>query len=120
MPTLNLSLQPAVLRWARERAEKIKTKPDQVIAWEKTDALRFRQAETLAKATHTPFGFLFLPEPPDEPLGIPDFRTDLSPKGTAGVVLANGSMSSTQSGSVTVSMRRDSKPRCRHVASHGP
>lgn len=83
MTTLNLSLRPAVLRWARERAglspeilaEKVKTRPDQVIAWEQTGALRFRQAETLAKATHTPFGFLFLPEPPDEPLGIPDFRT---------------------------------------------
>lgn len=80
---MNLSLQPAVLRWARERAglspevlaEKIKTKLDRVVAWEQTGELRFRQAETLAKVTHTPFGFLFLPQPPDERLGIPDFRT---------------------------------------------
>jgi Zn-dependent peptidase ImmA (M78 family) len=80
---MNLSLQPALLRWARERAglspellaEKIHTKPDRVVAWEQTGELRFRQAETLAKVTHTPFGFLFLPQPPDEPLGIPDFRT---------------------------------------------
>jgi Zn-dependent peptidase ImmA (M78 family) len=80
---MNLSLEPSVLRWARERAglspellaEKIKTRLDRVVAWERTGALRFTQAETLAKVTHTPFGFLFLPTPPDEPLGIPDFRT---------------------------------------------
>jgi hypothetical protein len=80
---MNLGLQPEVLRWARERAglspellaEKIKTKPDRVVALEETGELRFRQAETLAKVTHTPFGFLFLFKPPDESLGIPDFRT---------------------------------------------
>ena len=80
---MNLSLEPSVLRWARERAglspellaEKIKTKLDRVVAWERTGELRFAQAQNLAKVTHTPFGFLFLREPPDEPLGIPDFRT---------------------------------------------
>jgi Zn-dependent peptidase ImmA (M78 family) len=80
---MNLNLRPEVLRSARERAglspellaKKVKAKPDQVVAWEQTGELRFKQAETLAKVTHTPFGFLFLPEPPAVPLGIPDFRT---------------------------------------------
>lgn len=65
---MNLSLVPSVLHWARDRAgrspallaEKIETKPDRVVAWERTDELRFAQAEILAKVTHTPFGFPFL------------------------------------------------------------
>jgi Zn-dependent peptidase ImmA (M78 family)/transcriptional regulator with XRE-family HTH domain len=78
-----ISLQPSVLKWARERAglpedvlaKKMSVKPERVREWETVGALRFKQAEKLAQVTHTPFGFLFLPAPPEERLPIPDFRT---------------------------------------------
>jgi Zn-dependent peptidase ImmA (M78 family)/transcriptional regulator with XRE-family HTH domain len=80
---MEVTFQPQVLRWARERAgltdetlaEKLHVQPERVQGWEQTGTLRFKQAEKLAHVTHTPFGFLFLAEPPDEKLPIPDFRT---------------------------------------------
>jgi Zn-dependent peptidase ImmA (M78 family) len=80
---LQISLQPAVLLWARERvgldpkelAVKIGIKPDRVSEWETSGKISFSQVEKLAHLTHTPLGFLYLPEPPDDRLPIPDFRT---------------------------------------------
>lgn len=34
-----------------------------------------RQAETFARAAHAPFGYMFLPAPPEERLPVPYFRT---------------------------------------------
>lgn len=78
-----LTLQPQLLRWARVRAgfdpevlaKKMGTKTKRVTVWEETGRLRMSQAEKLAEKTHTPFGFLFLQEPPEDRLPIPDFRT---------------------------------------------
>lgn len=82
---MNLSLTPKVLRWARERAgldqstlaKKVIGKPtaERVKQWEQTGVLTFAQVKKLAHATHTPEGFLYLNEPPDDRLPIPDFRT---------------------------------------------
>jgi Zn-dependent peptidase ImmA (M78 family) len=80
------TLKPRVLQWARQRAgldyetlaKKVLGKQadaDEVKEWERTGKLTFHHAELLAAKTHTPFGYLFLDEPPAEELPIEDFRT---------------------------------------------
>lgn len=83
MKTLAM-VNPKVLTWARKRvrlttfdiAKKVTTNLDLVEAWEAgTKKPTFRQAQKIADATHVPFGYLFLPDPPEEPLPLPDFRS---------------------------------------------
>jgi len=77
-------ISPTVLRWARERAqldperlaEITHVNPEKLLLWEDGETKpTFKQAQDLAKALHIPFGFLFLPTPPEETLPIPDLRT---------------------------------------------
>ena len=76
-------LQPAVLRWARERAgispddlaRKMNVKVERVIEWEENGSISIAQADRLAARSHTPLGFLYLSKPPEESLPIPDFRS---------------------------------------------
>ena len=85
MSTLNQALiTPRVVRWARERARRrldklaktLHTKPEHVESWEEgTSAPTINQAQRLAEVLHIPFGYLFLPSPPEEKLPLPDFRT---------------------------------------------
>lgn len=71
-----------MLRWARERAslapaelaKRVGLAVRRVEAWEETGQLPFEHLERLAEKTHTPVGFLFLPEPPATELPISDFR----------------------------------------------
>ena len=78
-----ITLQPELLRWARERAgltqddlaKKIPVKLDRVREWEQTGKISIAQIDKLAAKTYTPLGYLYLPEPPDESLPIRDFRT---------------------------------------------
>ena len=81
---LQITLQPDVLRWARERAklqpEELAKKmgvkqPKRVLKWENDGAISVAQVDKLAKCTYTPLGFLYLEEPPDERLPIADFRS---------------------------------------------
>lgn len=69
-----------MLRWARQRTGQdlrdLAPRFPQLPKWERGEKQpTFKQLEAFAKATHTPFGYLFLREPPEERLPIPDFRT---------------------------------------------
>jgi Zn-dependent peptidase ImmA (M78 family) len=77
---MKVEVKPDLLRWARERAGfspgDLTGRFPQITAWENGDALpTFKQIERFAKATYTPVGYLFLPEPPVEQVPIPDCRT---------------------------------------------
>lgn len=80
---MKVTLQPSVLRWARERARldatalarKLNTTPEKVAEWENNGTLSYKRAEKLAEKTHTPFGYLFMETPPEESLPVTDFRT---------------------------------------------
>ncbi len=79
-------IQPAVLRWARESigmsvedvALKLKRPPEDIRAWESTNAAAptYAQLETLAyKVLKRPLAVFFLPEPPQEVSPKREFRT---------------------------------------------
>jgi Zn-dependent peptidase ImmA (M78 family) len=75
-----VAIQPKLLRWAYERAGfdriDLEHKFPHLAAWEdRVTQPTLKQLEAFAKATYTPVGYLFLPEPPVENIPIPDFRT---------------------------------------------
>lgn len=85
---MKIALQPSVLQWARQRvqlsveelAEKFSKKEaerwtSKIQQWEQDGELTYKQAEDLAQKTRTAFGYLFLPEPPEIPMPLADFRT---------------------------------------------
>jgi Zn-dependent peptidase ImmA (M78 family)/transcriptional regulator with XRE-family HTH domain len=66
--------------WARERSgigrDALVHRFPKLPEWEEGRSLpTLKQLEVFAQATHTPVGFLFLPEPPEESISIPDLRT---------------------------------------------
>jgi Zn-dependent peptidase ImmA (M78 family) len=75
-----VTVKPELMRWARERSgippEVLMKHFPKFEQWEREE-LRptLRQLESLAKKTLTPLGYFFLPEPPEDKLPIPDFRT---------------------------------------------
>jgi len=76
-------IQKELLSWARARAgldaadaAKGITTREKWEAWEAgTDFPSFKQALDAAKRLYVPFGYLFLNNPPDETLPLPDLRT---------------------------------------------
>ncbi len=77
---MRVAVRPEMIRWACERAgyepRDLAHRIPQLPAWERGEKQpTLKQLEGFAKATHTPIGFLFLAEPPEERVPIPDFRT---------------------------------------------
>lgn len=75
-----VTVKPELMRWARERAgltlDDLAHSFPKYPQWEQGDSQpSLRQLENLAKKTLTPLGYFFLPNPPDDKLPIPDFRT---------------------------------------------
>lgn len=80
MSVNRVPVKPALLRWARERAsygrEGLSKRFPKIEAWERGEVQpTLNQLKAFAKATHAPFGYFFLTEPPVESIPIPDFRT---------------------------------------------
>lgn len=74
-----VEVAPGMITWARERAglviEDLEHRFKPLSAWESGEINpTLKQLQAYAKATHTPVGYLFLPEPPEEPLPVADFR----------------------------------------------
>ncbi len=79
MTTARVSVKPTLLHWACERSRidgmELAARFPKLDAWLSDEVQpTFKQLEDFARATHVPFGYLFLPEPPEEPLPIADFR----------------------------------------------
>jgi Zn-dependent peptidase ImmA (M78 family) len=78
--TVRVPVQGALLSWAQRRSgvsrDKLVAKFPGLEAWEVGDRRpTLKQLEGFARATYTPVGYLFMAEPPEESLPVPDFRT---------------------------------------------
>ncbi|NOZ68907.1 MAG: ImmA/IrrE family metallo-endopeptidase [Deferribacteres bacterium] len=77
---IRVDVEPALLRWAIKRArlstEDLQRKFPKIVQWEQRKAKpTLTQLENFAKAVRLPVGYLFLSEPPEERIPIPDLRT---------------------------------------------
>lgn len=75
-----VQVRPELIQWACDRAgygaAALSKRFPKLEAWQRGEAEpTLKQLETFALATHTPFGYFFLAEPPVEQVPIPDFRT---------------------------------------------
>jgi Zn-dependent peptidase ImmA (M78 family) len=85
---MGVEVNPEVVRWAVDRSrvplDQLQRKFPKIREWTAGESQpTLRQLESVAKATYTPLGFLFLEEPPPDELPVPYFRTldDETPRG---------------------------------------
>ncbi len=77
---MRVDINPELLQWAIERAGDRSTylynKFPKLDDWKRGEGQpTLKQLEEFAKSAYVPVGYLFLPEPPEEQLPIPDLRT---------------------------------------------
>jgi len=85
MSSNRVVINPKLLTWARERSGLSRTtlihRFPKLAAWEEgTLQPTLKQLEQFSHSVHVPIGYLFLPQPIEETIPIPDFRT-LSDRG---------------------------------------
>ncbi|WP_104087980.1 ImmA/IrrE family metallo-endopeptidase [Cryobacterium sp. N19] len=78
--SVRMNVRPELIKWALQRASWTDVNAEQkfprLAEWIAGDVSpTLRQLQGFAAAVHVPFGFLLLPEPPEEETPIPDFRT---------------------------------------------
>lgn len=78
--TTRVSVPGEMLAWASERSglpsEWLAARFPRLDEWTSGRSHpTLKQLEDFSQATHTPFGYFFLPHPPEEPLPVRDFRT---------------------------------------------
>ncbi len=77
---IRTNVNPRLIRWARERAgrsqDELARKFAKLPDWEAGRlSPTLKQVKSFADSVHVPVGYLFLDNPPEEPVPIPDFRT---------------------------------------------
>ncbi|MBD0865824.1 MAG: ImmA/IrrE family metallo-endopeptidase [Rhodobacteraceae bacterium] len=77
---MRVPVKPELIHWACERSridrEILAQRFNKLPEWERGETRpTLDQLERFARSVHVPVGTLFLSQPPDEPVPIPDFRT---------------------------------------------
>lgn len=79
---MRVDVKPELLKWACKRVGRSVEELAQLQTFRKLPFWisgkiqpTFKQLEKFAQATYTPFGYFFLPKPPEESVPIPDLRT---------------------------------------------